>query len=200
MTRLSDTGLHPIFLERWSPRSFDGAAVPQADLDAMLDAARWAPSAFNLQPWRFVTVTRDSPRWTEAVATLAPFNAAWAQNAGALVFLLSDTLIDKDDGPVASPTHDFDAGAAWAQLALQATMSGYHAHGMGGFDRDQARILLDVPERFAIQIAVAIGRRGAADLLPEALRDREQPSPRRPLSATAFVDRFTIERDLDAAA
>jgi nitroreductase len=200
MTRQSDTGLHPIFLERWSPRSFDGAPVPKADLEAMLDAARWAPSAFNLQPWRFVTVNRDSPRWAEAVATLAPFNAAWAEHAGALVFLLSDTLIDKDDGPVASPTHGFDAGAAWAQLALQATMSGYHAHGMGGFDRDQARSLLNVPERFAMQIAIAIGRRGAADMLPEALRDREQPSPRRPLAETAFVDRFPVERDVAQAA
>jgi nitroreductase len=198
--RHTDSGMHPLFLRRWSPRAFDGTSVPQADLDIMLDAARWAPSAFNIQPWRFVYIHRGDASWNDAVDLLAPFNAAWAKDAGVLVFLASDTLMDTTEATVPSPTHGFDAGAAWAQLAVQATLLGYHVHGMGGFDSARARRLLHVPDRFELQLAIAIGKRGDVEALPPALREREHPSPRRPLGEIAFAETFPGELALAEAA
>ncbi|MES2175173.1 MAG: nitroreductase family protein [Pseudomonadota bacterium] len=181
-----------LFLERWSPRAFDSSAVPQDDLDTIFDAARWAPSAFNYQPWRFLYAHRDSADWSRFLELLAPFNQSWVQNAGAIVFILSDTLMaapgSEDYKP--SHSHSFDAGAAWALLALQATRLGYHTHGMTGVDFDKARAELAVPERFRIEAAVAIGRQGDKAVLPEALQAREEPSDRKPIEAFAHSGNF----------
>ncbi|CAM8659537.1 MULTISPECIES: nitroreductase family protein [Sphingobium] len=181
-----------LFLERWSPRAFDSSAIAQDDLDTIFDAARWAPSAFNYQPWRFLYAHRDSADWSRFLRLLLPFNQAWVQNAGAIVFILSDTLMaapgSEDYKP--SHSHSFDAGAAWALLALQATRLGYHTHGMTGVDFDKARAELAVPERFRIEAAVAIGRQGDKAVLPEALQAREEPSDRKPIEAFAHSGNF----------
>lgn len=181
-----------LFLERWSPRAFDSSAVPQDDLDTIFDAARWAPSAFNYQPWRFLYAHRDGADWQRFLELLAPFNQSWVQNAGVIVFILSDTLMaapgSEDYKP--SHSHSFDAGAAWALLALQATRLGYHTHGMTGVDFDKARAELAVPERFRIEAAVAIGRQGDKAVLPEALQAREEPSDRKPIEAFAHSGNF----------
>jgi len=181
-----------LFLERWSPRAFDSSAVPQDDLDTIFDAARWAPSAFNYQPWRFLYAHRDSADWSRFLELLAPFNQGWVQNAGVIVFILSDTLMAApgSDDFKPSHSHSFDAGAAWALLALQATRLGYHTHGMTGVDFDKARAELAVPERFRIEAAVAIGRQGDKALLPEALQEREVPSDRKPIEAFAHPGNF----------
>lgn len=182
----------PLFLERWSPRAFDGSAVAQDDLDTMLDAARWAPSAFNYQPWRFLYAHRDDADWARFLDLLVPFNQTWVANAGALLFILSDTLMaapgSQDFKP--SHSHSFDAGAAWALLALQATRLGYHSHAMTGVDFDKARVELAVPERFRIEAAVAIGRRGDKALLPPALAEGEAPSDRKPVESFARAGNF----------
>ncbi|WP_088185252.1 nitroreductase family protein [Sphingobium sp. Z007] len=181
-----------LFLERWSPRAFDSSAVPQDDLDTIFDAARWAPSAFNYQPWRFLYAHRDSADWSRFLELLAPFNQSWVHNAGVIVFVLSDTLMAApgSDDFKPSHSHSFDAGAAWALLALQATRLGYHTHGMTGVDFDKARAELAVPERFRIEAAVAIGRQGDKALLPEALQAREEPSDRKPIEAFAHSGNF----------
>ncbi|MBH1992428.1 MAG: nitroreductase family protein [Sphingomonadaceae bacterium] len=182
----------PLFLERWSPRAFDSSALPQDDLETLFDAARWAPSAFNYQPWRFLYAHRDSADWQRFLGLLLPFNQSWVQHAGALVFVLSDTLMaapgSQDFKP--SRSHSFDAGAAWAQMALQATRMGYHSHAMSGVDFDAARIELAVPERFRFEAAVAIGRLGDKAILPEALQAREAPSGRAPVEQVAFAGNF----------
>lgn len=184
----------PLFLDRWSPRAFDATALPQADLDTMLDAARWAPSAFNYQPWRFLYAHRNDADWARFLDLLLPFNQGWVQHAGALLFVLSDTLSSAPGSDEAKPSHShsFDAGAAWALLALQATRLGYHTHAMTGVDFDRARTELAVPERFRIEAAVAIGRMGDKSVLPEALQSREVPSDRKPVESIArqgnFVD------------
>lgn len=182
----------PLFLERWSPRAFDGSAIPQADLDTLFDAARWAPSAFNYQPWRFLYAHRDSADWQRFLDVLFPFNQSWVQNAGAIVFILSDTLMAApgSDDFKPSHSHSFDAGAAWALLALQATRLGYHTHGMTGVDFDKARAELAVPDRFRLEAAVAIGRQGDKSVLPEALQAREAPSDRKPIEDVAFAGNF----------
>jgi nitroreductase len=190
--RRSPHPIDPLFLDRWSPRAFDGAPLPASDLAAILEAARWAPSAFNAQPWRFVYALRGDAGWERLLGLLAPFNAAWGANAGALLFIASDSAAPPrpDQPPRTSHSHSFDAGAAWALIALQATRLGYHAHAMTGVDFARARVDLEVPEIFRLEAAVAIGRRGDKASLPEALQARENPSDRKPLDELVFHGRF----------
>lgn len=187
--RKADHPVQDLFVNRWSPRAFDAAQMPEADLKTILEAARWAPSAFNIQPWRFVYALRGDDNWTRLLSLLNPFNLDWAQHASALVFLFSDAQVDGRNGNPnrESGTHSFDAGAAWAQAALQATALGYHTHAMAGILTDEVHGKLGVPDRFEIEIAFAIGRRGNASDLPEGLQSRELPSPRKPLNDIAFA-------------
>lgn len=155
----------------------------------MFEAARWAPSAFNSQPWRFLYARRGDEHWERFLGLLIPWNQGWAQSASVLVYILSDTLpfTDKKTGePQPSTTHSFDAGAAWACLALQAAHIGYLAHGMSGIQYELARSELRVPERFALNAACAIGRVGDPAQLDERLRAREFPSGRKGVEEFAF--------------
>jgi nitroreductase len=193
-SRRADAPIDPLFTDRWSPRSFDRSAISDIDLATLFEAARWAPSAFNHQPWRFVFARQGGTDWQRFVSLLMPFNAGWAQNASALVFILSDTLIQLPGKPEPglSHSHSFDAGAAWAQLALQATRLGYSTHGMTGVDFARARTELGVPERFRIEAAIAIGRRGDKTHLPEQLQAREAPSDRRPVAELVMEGRWQV--------
>ena len=121
-----------------------------------------------------------------------PFNASWAQHASALIIVLSDTVMSDDGSRPQKPsrTHSFDAGAAWAQLALQATSLGYQAHAMAGIDFDQSQENLAVPERYRVEIAIAIGKRADPSVLSEELQDREQPSQRLSVHEIAFAGSF----------
>lgn len=190
--RATSRAVDPLFLERWSPRAFDASAIPQVDLDTIFDAARWAPSAFNYQPWRFLYAHRDSADWQRFLGVLVPFNQDWVKTASVIVFILSDTLMAApgSDDYKPSHSHSFDAGAAWALLALQATRLGYHTHGMTGVDFDAARKELAVPDRFRIEAAVAIGRQGDKSVLPEQLQAREAPSDRKPIEDFVFAGNF----------
>ena len=181
----------PIFPGRWSPRAYDQSVIPDADLMTIFEAARWAPSSFNAQPWRFLYAKRESTDWERFLDLLMPMNQSWAQHAAVLIYICSDTLIEMKPGqPSPSHTHSFDAGAAWASLALQATMLGYHAHGMAGVWWDKVREELKVPERFRVDAACVIGRTGSLDILDEKNRAREKPSDRRPISESAFAGDF----------
>ena len=190
--RHAEHPIDPLFLERWSPRAFDGTAVPQDDLETMFEAARWAPSAFNSQPWRFLYAHRGGAHWQAFLNVLVPYNIDWAQHAAVLVFIVSDTLpfTDKEGNPSASLTHSYDAGAAWMLLALQAWRMGYYAHGMSGIELDDAREALNVPDRYVINAAAAIGRQGDPSILSEKLRAREVPSGRRPIGDFVFHGPF----------
>jgi nitroreductase len=192
MSRQSDHPVDPLFLERWSPRAFDASEMPEEDLLAMLEAARWAPSAFNSQPWRFLYARRGDPDWERFLDLLVPFNRGWAQSASALLYILSDSLpfTGKSGEPATSHTHSYDAGAAWVCLALQASLMGYQAHGMSGVDFERARQALGVPERYRIEAAAAVGRLGDPATLPEKLRARETPSGRKPVEEFAFRGSF----------
>lgn len=195
MTEISprSTGydIDPQFLDRWSPRAFTGEALGEKDLLTILDAARWAPSASNHQPWRFAWSLRDSESWQTFLDLLAPGNQRWAQDTGALVIIISRTFnLDRDGEKTSYWTHAFDAGAAWMSLALQARLSGFHAHGMGGLDREKAMQVLNVPEGYRVEIAVAIGRKAASETLPDDLRAREVPNDRLPLEQIAFEGSF----------
>ena len=188
--RTADPRVVPLIVERWSPRAFDGTALPAADLAVILEAATLAPSAYNYQPWRFLYATHGDANWDRFLAPLIPFNAGWAKDAGALIYIVSDTLMRGPNGANTNHSHSFDAGAAWALLALQATALGYHAHGMTGVDFAKARADLGVPDDFRIEAAVAIGRKDSPERLPEPLREREVPSTRNPVASIAAAGAF----------
>lgn len=178
-------------VERWSPRAFDAMPMPAADLEVILEAAGLAPSAFNAQPWRFLYSHRGDANWELFLSLLMPMNAAWVKNASVLLFILSDTQMIRDGKASPLRSHSFDAGAAWAMMALQALEMGYHTHAMAGVDFDRAQAELQVPDRFRIEAAVAIGRQASPEILPEALREREMPSGRRPVSELSAAGLFT---------
>lgn len=189
-SRTAPPKVHPLFVERWSPRAFDESAIPEEDLEAILAAAGLAPSAFNYQPWKFLYARRGDANWERFLSLLVPFNASWAKDAGVLVFIVSDTKMHQGEEAQDFYSHSFDAGAAWAQMALQATLLGYHAHGMTGLEFDKARAELRLPDDIRLEAAVAIGRRDAPERLPEALREREVPSTRKALDEIAFAGNF----------
>ena len=190
--RRPDRPVNEVFLNRWSPRAFDGSIMAEDDLLAMFEAARWAPSAFNSQPWRFLYALRGEGDWERFLDLLIPWNRAWAQSASALIYILSDRLpmTDKAGEPASSHTHSYDAGSAWAYLALEATMMGYQAHGMSGVDFERAQAELRVPERYRIEAAAVVGRIGNPATLPEKLRARETPSGRKHVEEFAFRGGF----------
>lgn len=190
--RTADHPIDPLFLERWSPRAFDGSDIPDADLMTIFEAARWAPSAFNSQPWRFLYAKRGDADWARFLGQLIPWNRSWAHSASVLVYILSDSLpmTSRDGTPKESRTHSFDAGSAWVSLALQATRMGYHAHGMSGINYGTAEGALGLTERYRLEAACVIGRIGDPAILDERTRAREAPSDRRPISESVFRGHF----------
>ena len=188
--RVPDHVVDAQFTGRWSPRAFTAETMSEEALLTLLEAARWAPSAVNVQPWRFAWGLRGDAGFAAIAGALVPFNG-WAKEAAALVAVASKTTRTASDGSeVANPSHAFDAGAAWVSLALQAHLAGWAAHGMSGFDAEAAAKALDLPEDHVIHAIVAIGRIGDPASLPEALRAREVPSQRLPLSALAGHGKF----------
>lgn len=193
--RAPDYPIHPLFTDRWSPRAFTGEPIPEPTLFGLFEAARWAPSSYNSQPWRFIYGRAGTPGWQPIFDSLAEFNQSWARRASALVLVLSRTLWvqpGKTESE-ALPSHSFDTGAAWASLAFQATLSGWHVHGIGGFDRERARRALSVPADYAIEAVIAIGRRGDKAVLSETLQAREAPNQRLPLSRLVADGRFGFD-------
>ena len=180
--------------ERCSPRAFTGEVLAEADLLTMLEAARWAPSCYDSQAWRFVYARRETPHWYRFFGLLVPFNQSWAAGASALVILISNSLMrppgsDKD---VPSPTHSFDTGTASGYFALQANRMGWYVHAMVGFDKDRAFAELQVPVGHRVEAAYAVGRLSDPAGLPEDMRVREHPSSRSPLSDLAFEGSFGV--------
>lgn len=200
MARKAAHPVEPLFLDRWSPRSFTGEPVPDTVLLSAFEAARWAPSASNAQPWRFLVARHGDAYWEEFVGLLMPRNALWAGKASALVVILSELRVERRGEVVDNLSHSFDAGAAWTNFAHQALLLGWHTHGIGGFDRQAARERLAIPENVAIEAMVAIGRLASLDTLHPEFHAAESPNGRRPLDETVFAGRlgqpaFAIERN-----
>jgi nitroreductase len=190
--RTADHDIDPSFLNRWSPRAFTGEAMPQEVLMRLFEAARWAPSAINIQPWRFVYAHRGTTEWDPLFDTLMDMNQAWVARASVLAYALSDRFRRKPGAePTPNRSHSFDTGAAWAYLALQAQHLGWAAHGMGGFHADKAYLALGAAEAdYRIEAAIAIGRPTDASVLPESYRAREVPSGREPVAGFVFEGRL----------
>lgn len=188
--RVTTQPVDALFLDRWSPRAMSGEVLSEAELMTLFEAARWAPSCGNFQPWRFLYARRDTDFWPAFLELLNPRNRSWAQRAGALVLVISRTHFDGDGR--ACPTHSFDAGAAWQNLALQAWLSKLVAHGIAGFDAERARRVLRVPASYAVEAMIVLGRRGDPALLDDSQRRREMPSDRRPLAQSVCEGPFSL--------
>lgn len=174
-TRIPTHPIAPQFLTRSSPRAFVPEALGREQLESIAEAARWAPSASNVQPWHFAYALRGDAHWEAFSRIPNAFNRRWCLNAGALVVVLSD--------PQASPAkHAFDTGCAWGFMALQAQAMGLATHAMAGIETDVAREVLQLPAHWVVEALVAIGRRGDPASLPADLAEREVPSPRKPLA------------------
>ncbi|HEX8189772.1 MAG TPA: nitroreductase family protein [Pyrinomonadaceae bacterium] len=179
-----------LFLDRWSPRAMSGEGVTEEELLTLFEAARWAPSSYNNQPWRILYARRETAQWPAFFGLLVEGNRAWAKDAAALLLFVSKETFDFNGKPY--PTHSFDAGAAWENLALQATMLGLVTHGMQGFDYEGARSELNIPEGFRVEAMIAVGRPGDPARLPEGLRGREAPSGRKALSEITCEGAFNF--------
>jgi nitroreductase len=183
--RHADHPIDPQFLNRWSPRAFSATPLQAAEMLRLLEAARWAPSASNLQPARFAWGLRGDAAFGAILAALVPFNQDWAKAAAGLIVVASKPHSEKNGAEVANVWHGFDAGAAWMSLALQAQSMGLIAHAMGGFDSAVLAAAVRLPAGYALHAVVAVGVQGDAESLPEALRAREMPNGRRTLAEVA---------------
>lgn len=176
------------FVARWSPRAFTDEPVADEDLEALFEAARWAPSSYNEQPWRFAFARTEADR-ERFLDALLEANRAWARQAPVLVFVLARTTFEENGDENAHAR--FDAGAAWMSLALQAHELGLATHAMGGIDPERAAEVVDAPDDHEVVCAVAIGHRAPAEELPGELADTElPPSGRKPLDAIAHEGRL----------
>lgn len=189
-TRTTEYPIEKRFLDRWSPRAFSDRQMTEEQVLTLLEAARWAPSASNLQPWRFFYGVRGESEFDTLLSLLVPFNEAWAKRAGALIFITSVTSFD---GSRQNITNSFDAGSAFMSLILQAQSMGLIAHGMAGIEFSKVPVVLNLPDNLKVEAAVAIGYQGEIATLPEALQTREAPSQRQPLREMVFKGHFTGE-------
>lgn len=189
--RKADYQVDPLFIERWSPRAFDPAAdVPDEVLKAGFEAARWAPSSMNAQPWRFVYAKRGSAEWQALLDSTLDRTQVWLKNAAVIVYVVSRKLLALGDKEIPSPTFAFDAGSAFENFALQISRSGYVCHAAASFDHDKAREALGLPEDYATFAVIGVGKQADKSVLPDALAEREFPSDRLPVSAIAMEGRF----------
>ncbi len=183
-------GVVELIRDRWSPRAFSDRPVSDADLRIVLDAAHWAASSGNEQPWRFVVARKsDGAAFERILNLLVPGNQAWAKHAPVLMVTVAKRAFSHNGAANFHALHD--TGAALAYLALQATALGMQAHGMAGFDHERARQDLVIPDEYEAAAAVAMGYLGSPDTLSDALRDRELAKrQRKPLHELVFEGRW----------
>lgn len=192
MKRKAAYPIDPIFINRWSPRAMSGEVITDQELMTLFEAARWAPSSYNNQPWRFLYAKRDTKFWNLFFDLLVPSNQSWAKNAGALVVIISRDTFSYNNKP--SRTSAFDTGSAWENLALQGSLMNLVIHGMEGFDYDKAKQALNIPAGYTVQAMFAIGRPGELKNLPKDLQERETLSDRNPIDS--FVAEGTFNENI----
>lgn len=189
--RTADAPILDIILHRWSPRAMSGEKLTAGERRSLFEAARWAPSCFNSQPWRFLYAETDSDDWATYFELLADGNKRWAERAAMLIVLCARTRLEHNDA--ATDTFGFDVGAAWQNLALQGTSMGLVVHGMRGFDKNAAREVLEIPELFSIEAMIAVGRPGEISELPESNQAKEMPSGRKSIDEFSAAGKFRFE-------
>jgi nitroreductase len=186
--RKADYPVHELILNRWSPRAMSGEPISDSELMSLFEAARWAPSSYNSQPWRFIYAKRDTPAWNTIYDLMVQFNKDWTKNAAVLIVIVSRDTFEYNNKP--SITHSFCTGSAWENLALQGTANGLVVHGMEGFDYKKAKEVLHIPDGYTVEAMCAIGRPGNKEDLPAAMQKEEFPSDRKPITEFIFEGTF----------
>jgi nitroreductase len=184
----SDHDIHPLIKRRWSPRAFDPRPVERDKLLRILEAARWAASSNNEQPWTYLLATQENPaEFAKMLACLVPGNQAWAQHAPVLMISVAKTFFDRNQQPNRVALHD--VGAASAQLTGEALNQGLFVHQMAGIEPDKIRADYQLPPGHEPVAALAIGYPGNPDTLPEPFKSRETAErTRKPISQFVFTD------------
>jgi len=202
MEKPAQTGfpIHELLRRRWSPRAFSDRPVEPQKLRSLLEAARWAPSSYNEQPWAYLVATREDPEeHARMLSVLVEGNMAWAQRAPVLMLSLARLHFERNGKPNRHAFHD--VGLATAQLVTQATALGLVVHQMAGFHAEKARELFGIPEDWEPVAAIALGYPGEPESLPESLRQREfAPRTRKPLEQFIFTGRWGQTSELVARA
>lgn len=168
MPRIAAYPISNVILNRWSPRAMTGEPITDVQLMTLFEAARWAPSSFNNQPWRFLYAKRESSYWDLYLNLLVQANKDWCKDAAVLVVLFTRNNFEYNEKP--SRTHSFDAGAAWENVALQGSVMNLLVHGMEGFDYDRAKKDLHIPDDCTVQMMFAVGHKAPSD---EEMNDRK---------------------------
>lgn len=178
----NDHPIHALLQNRWSPRAFSEKSVSPEVLRSLFEAARWAPSSNNEQPWAFIVATKDEPEnYAKALSTLVEFNQSWAKHAAVLAIAVSEMEFARNQHP--NRNAFYDTGAAVAHLTTEATARELFVHQMAGFDPHKAIEQFHIPKGWEPIAAFAIGYAGDPNSLPEQLRQREvAPRSRKPLS------------------
>lgn len=184
--RVSAFNIEPLILNRWSPRAFDTRPVDDNVLQSLFEAARWAPSSMNEQPWTFIYAKNQADR-ERFGSFINDFNRVWSDRAPVLVAFASRKQFANGNR---NPWNAFDTGAAWGYFALEAARKGLVTHAMGGIDAALARTVVGLPDNYEVIVVAAVGYQGEKTILPQPYQEREKPSQRRPLEEIAFEGRF----------
>lgn len=186
--RKPEHDINPSILSRWSPRAMSGEEISDDELMSIFEAAKWAPSSYNNQPWRFIYAKRNTEHWDNLFNLMIEFNQSWTKNAAALVVIISRKNFEHNNQP--TRTHSFDTGAAWENMALEAESLGLVIHGMEGFDYDKTREILEIPDDYNVEAMAAIGKRGKKEDLSKEMQEKEFPSDRKPLKEIVMEGKF----------
>ncbi len=187
----TDYDVHELIAQRWSPYSFSDRSVSPKALLSLFEAARWAASSFNEQPWRFIVATKETPEdYDKLLSCLSEANQAWAKAAPVLAIGVVSLRFSRNNKPNRVAHHDL--GLATANLIFEATSRDLHVHPMAGFDPEKAKELFEIPEGFEPWTALAIGYASNAEGAPETYRERDQkPRTRKPISDLVFGGRWS---------
>jgi nitroreductase len=179
--------IHDLLKRRWSPLAFSSQPIEKERLESLLEAASWAASSYNEQPWHFIVATKDNPEeFNRLLSCLAEGNQVWAKNAPVLMISVAKLYFEKNGVENRHAFHD--VGAAASNLAIQATSLGLFIHQMAGFDVAKAKELYSIPQRYEPVAAIAIGYPGDPETLPEQYQQREfSPRQRKPTQTFVFT-------------
>lgn len=182
--------VHDLVRHRWSPRAFGDQSIAPNVLRSLFEAARWAPSSFNEQPWAYLVATKDDKEnFDKTLSTLVEFNAGWAKNAAVLAIAISELAFAKNSSPNRNAQYDTGAASAW--LSVEATARGLFVHQMAGFDPEKARQVFGIPPGWDAIAAIAIGYPGEPTSLPQQLQGGElAPRTRKPLGEFVMAGKW----------
>lgn len=184
--RTPEYPINPLILNRRSKRAMNGEVLDDEEFLPLIEAAKWAPSCFNNQPWRFFVGKKGSSFWDHLFGSLIEFNQSWAKNASHLILIVS--VKNFEHNGKFSKTHSFDTGAAWANMALEGTSRGLVVHAMAGFNYDKAKEALNIGDEMQIEAMVAVGKPGTATGMGEKIEEGEKKPSMRKALADIIID------------